>query len=155
MEFAVRWYRNQQVGKEIENKLIALIEDKTNALKTDIIRETNASIEAVEIIKESMETDIPRLQEAIKVESLEREDTNTALVNKANEEIKKLRDRVEAQRKAREETEEAMLEMLKDMVGRIKGEIEAERNDRKATEETLLGLLEDTCTKLTTMTNQV
>ena len=41
------------------------------------------------------------------------------------------------------------------MSGKLKQEIEKEKKDRESTEETLLNLLEETCTKLTTVSEQI
>ncbi len=132
-----------------------LVEDRTNALRSEIAKAASARTENVDYLRGGLESDIPRLQEAIKAETVEREELGAALQKKAGEELQKLNESVAGDKKSREETEEAMLEMLKDMVGRLNAEIDGERKDRLATEETLLGLLEETCTKLTSATQQI
>ena len=49
------------------------IEEKINILKFDFANESRNRIEALESLKNYMEVDIPKLQEALRAESIERE----------------------------------------------------------------------------------
>ena len=50
-------------------------------MKNDIVKESNTRFESVEQLKSCLENDIPKLQEAIKLESTDREEAH-ANVNK-------------------------------------------------------------------------
>ena len=73
-----------------------------------------------------------------------REENDTDLFRKIDEESSKFMEIIEDRKKAINEAEEAMLEILRDMILKIKGELDCERKEREEIEETLLGLLEDT-----------
>ena len=57
----------------MESQLMRNIEEKTNVLKFDLARESRNRTEALESLKNYLEVDIPKLQEALRAESIERE----------------------------------------------------------------------------------
>ena len=57
----------------MESQLMRNIEEKTNILKFDLARESRNRTEALESLKNYLEVDIPKLQEALRAESIERE----------------------------------------------------------------------------------
>lgn len=117
-------------------------------------------------MRDCLENDLPKLQEAIRMEQAEREDYDTNFMKFVTEEMQKyslhtnqflngwfidlirLHNTLGEEKKAAEETEEAMLEMLKEMINKMKIDIVDERKERESTEDTLLTLLEDTCANL-------
>jgi len=141
--------------KELEQKLMIIIEERTNAIKNEITKEASSRVDNIDFLKSCMENDIPKLQESLKSENIERVEFNTNLSTKMTEEIQKLNQSISSQKKSREETEEAMLEMVKDMASKLKNEIENEKKDRESTEETLINLMDETCAKLATASQQI
>lgn len=122
--------QEEKALQDTEKRLLTLIEDKTAMVRSDIAREAAIRTENIEYLKSCLEGDIPKLQDAVKTETNEREEAANANLKKVNEEMQKLQETVALSKKNREESEEALLEMLKDMVGRIKGEIENEKKER-------------------------
>ena len=60
----------------MEKRLLGLVEDRFNALKGDVSKESRNRYESVEHLKNCLENDFPKLQEVIKGESNEREDND-------------------------------------------------------------------------------
>ncbi|KRX04033.1 hypothetical protein PPERSA_12480 [Pseudocohnilembus persalinus] len=140
--------------RDSENKLQRYLEEKSNALKSDISIQTKLRSEIIDGINSTLENDIPKLYDLVKTETQEREECDTITVKKTSEELRKLNDAVSGQKKAREESESSIFDMLKDLVNRVKTEIDDERKEREQSQETLLGLLEDACNKLCSTTQQ-
>ncbi|TNV81031.1 hypothetical protein FGO68_gene6951 [Halteria grandinella] len=134
--------------KELERKLMQLIENRAAQVKAEILNESRSRIESISTIESNLQADFPRLQEAINQSAITREDGDSELMRRITDESTKLVELVEDERKQREETEESILELLRDMVSRIKAEIDTEKKERESSEESLLQLLEDTCAKL-------
>ena len=57
----------------MESRLMRNIEEEINVLKFDFAHESRNRIEALESLKNYLEVDIPKLQEALRAESIERE----------------------------------------------------------------------------------
>jgi len=134
--------------KEQEKAILSLVEERTNSVRNDLAKESGIREEEVENFRTCLENDVPKLQEAIKGISLERNEFDTEFVKKTSEDIQKLNATVMEEKKVLEDTEEALLEILKETVNRMKTDIEGEKKDRETSEDNLLGLLEETCTKL-------
>ena len=77
-----------------------------------------------------------------------REQHDTEIIKRIEEESAKFKEILEEQKKSVNESEEAMFEILRDMIIKIKKQIDLERKEREENEETLLSLLEDTWYKL-------
>ena len=140
-----RLNQESDLRKEIERRFSILIDDKFNALKIEISKESRNRYECIENLKTN---DFPKLQGLVKFEQGEREQNDDAISKKILEEISKLQSICNEDKKTREETEEAILEMLRIMITKMKSDVEGERKDRELTEDTLLTILEDTCNKL-------
>ena len=142
--------QESDLRKEIERRFSILIDDKFNALKIEISKESRNRYECIENLKTYLENDFPKLQGLVKFEQGEREQNDDAISKKILEEISKLQSicNEDKKTKTREETEEAILEMLRIMITKMKADVEGERKDRELTEDTLLTILEDTCNKL-------
>ncbi len=138
--------------KDLERRMLALIDQKVSGMRGDIAKESKIRYENIEHLESCLEGDFPKLQEEMRNEANEREELDNSVLKRMNEESQKLVDSIQGEKKQREETEEAILEMLRDMVNRIKQELEVEKKERESSEETLLSLLEETCTKLNTAT---
>ena len=106
--------------KELEQRLIFLIEDKANMIRNDITKEAGHRVENIDFLKSCMENDITKLQESLKTENIEKEEFNSNLNTKINDEIQKLNQTITSQKKTREETEESMLEIVKEMSNKLK-----------------------------------
>ena len=143
-----RFNQESQIRDEIGKKLFTVIDDKFNALKVEVSKESMNRYECIENLKSYLENDVPKLNEMVTTEQEKREEGDEIIAKRTNEEIQKIQEVIANDKKTREETEEAILEMLRIMITKTKTDIEAERKDREQTEETLLSLLEDTCNKL-------
>jgi hypothetical protein len=62
---------------DIEKKLTKLIEDKAKDVSTDLAFESRNRLESIEHIKACLKSDFPRLEELIRKECEEREETDT------------------------------------------------------------------------------
>jgi len=66
----------------------------------------------------------------LKFEQGEREENDSNILKKTNEETVRLQGLLQGEKKSREDTEEAILEMLRIMITKMKGDIEIEKKDR-------------------------
>lgn len=66
----------------------------------------------------------------LKFEQGEREENDSNILKKANEEFIRLQNLVGSEKKSREDTEEAILEMLRIMITKMKNDIEGEKKER-------------------------
>ena len=143
-----RFNQEAQIREEIGNKLFTIIDDKFNALKNEISKESGNRFECIENLKSYLENDVPKLNEMLNNEKIKREEGDDAIDKKITDEITQVQEVITTDKKNREQTEEAILEMLRVLVTKSKADIEAEREEREKTEETLISLLEDTCSNL-------
>lgn len=60
----------------MEKRLLGIVEDRFTALKNDVSKESKNRYESIEHLKNCLENDFPKLQEVIKTEGLEREDSD-------------------------------------------------------------------------------
>ena len=144
-----RFNQEAQIREDIGNKLISIIDDKFNALKNEISKESGNRFECIENLKSYLENDMPKLNEMLNNEKIKREEGDDTIDKKTTDEIMQVQYIKKKKKKNSEQTEEAILEMLRVLVTKSKADIEAEREERERTEETLISLLEDTCSKLT------
>lgn len=133
-------------------KLLKAIDDRSAALRSELLKETRSRMEAFEGIRVQIDSEVPKLSDGLNALRQEKDSLESSLSNAVKDEFQQVQTELLTERRAREESEEAMLAMLKDVVGRIKSDLEQERKDREATEETLLSLLEETCAKLNAVT---
>ena len=66
----------------------------------------------------------------LKFEQGEREENDSSILKKTNEETVRLQSTISQEKKSREDTEEAILEMLRIMITKMKSDIETEKKDR-------------------------
>lgn len=108
--------------------------EKANSeLKISILLTTLLKYEKSQIFKRlkiSQQADLPKLNEAIRVEGNEREEVDTAMMKRYTEELNKLNETIQNERKNREESETAIYDMLKDVVSKVKAEIDTEKKER-------------------------
>ena len=64
------------------------------------------------------------------MEQQERNEMDSNLGKKVNEEVNKLNTQISVEKKTREDGEQGIFDMLKDVVNRVKGEIDYERKNR-------------------------
>jgi hypothetical protein len=62
--------------RDMEKRLVQIIEERFTALKTDVSKESRHRYESVEHLKSCLENDFPKLQEVIKSEGIEREEND-------------------------------------------------------------------------------
>jgi hypothetical protein len=80
-----RFNQETQIREEIGKKLLTIIDDKFNALKVEISKESRNRYESIENLKGFLENDIPKLHEFIKSESERREEGDDMIMNKLND----------------------------------------------------------------------
>ena len=92
---------------------------------------------------------MPKLQELVRSESIERSEYDQEFAKRVSEDIKAIEEMVTESKKSANENGNAMQEIIKETANRVKKELDAERKERETSEDALLSLLEATCTKLT------
>ena len=75
--------------KEIEIKNSDHLEDKFNIIKSDLQKESKTRYDSIENLEYYFEKELPKIQEAFKVEQNEREESDTNILVKLNDEIQK------------------------------------------------------------------
>ena len=75
--------------KEIEIKISGHLEDKFNIIKSDLQKESKTRYDSIENLEYYFEKELPKIQEAFKVEQNEREESDTNILVKLNDEIQK------------------------------------------------------------------
>ena len=70
----------------MEKRVLSLIEQKVNNLRSEIAKESKNRYDAIEHLESCLEGDFPKLQEEIRNESNEREELDNQLIKKTNEE---------------------------------------------------------------------
>ncbi len=70
------------------------------------------------------------MNDALRVASNEREESDVSIMKKCSEELAGLNELIEDERKARETSEIATHEMIKDVVAKIKNEVTFEKKER-------------------------
>ena len=132
----------------MERRLLAMIDDRANGLRSDIMKLGYDRDESVTYIKDCIENDIPKLREAVAIEIKDKDEASNEIVKKINGECNIIQKKIMDNKKNNEKSEEAMLDMLKVMVKNIKGELHFERLERESTQESLITLLENTFSML-------
>ena len=74
-----RFNQESDLRKELERKFSVLIDDKFNALKIEISKESRNRYECIENLKTYLENDFPKLQGLVKFEQGERESNEEAI----------------------------------------------------------------------------
>ena len=67
-----RFKEEAQIREEIGNKLFNIIDDKFNALKNEISKESGNRFESIENLKSYLENDVPKLNEMLNNEKIKR-----------------------------------------------------------------------------------
>ena len=126
------------------------MEQKTNELHAQLSLEAKQRYQSIKRLQNMTSNGFSQLNELNSSHVKAREEADSALFKRIDEESASFMEVLEDQKKAIGEAEEAMLEILKEMVTKIKQDLDLERKEREENEETLLSLLEDTCQKLGT-----
>ena len=82
-----RFNQEAQIREEIGNKLLSIIDDKFNALKNEISKESGNRFECIENLKSYLENDVPKLNEMLNNEKIKREEGDDAIDKKTTDEI--------------------------------------------------------------------
>ena len=107
-----------------------MIDEKFGSLRSELTKESRIRAEGISMINNTLESHLPKLNEAIRATAAEREETDLNILKKCTEELTNIREAVEDERRARENSEAATYDMLKDVVSKIKNEIDGERKER-------------------------
>jgi len=138
--------------REAEMRVLKTLDERTAALRSELMKETKAKAEACEVLRSALVSGLAKAQEGCKSGQTDLVALHKDVFATVEVESREVTSQLLTDRKAREDTEEALLAMLRDVVGRIKSDLEQERKDREGTEESLLALLEDACAKLNALT---
>ena len=84
-----RFNQEAQIREEIGKKMMTIIDDKFNALKVEISKESRNRYESIENLKSYLENDVPKLNEMIKSEQERREEGDELILKKATDEIQR------------------------------------------------------------------
>ena len=84
-----RFNQESQIREEIGKKLFTIIDDKFNALKVEVSKESMNRYECIENLKSYLENDVPKLNEMITTEQEKREEGDEIIAKTTNEEIQK------------------------------------------------------------------
>ena len=84
-----RFNQEQQIREEIGKKLLSIIDDKFNALKVEITKESRNRYESIENLKNHLENDVPKLNNLLKAEQNKREENDDEMTIKILEEFSK------------------------------------------------------------------
>ena len=84
-----RFNQEQQIREEIGKKLLSIIDDKFNALKVEITKESRNRYESIENLKNHLENDVPKLNNFLKAEQNKREENDDEIAIKILEEFSK------------------------------------------------------------------
>jgi len=76
--------------KDSDNRLVRIIDERFNSLRAEVIRESKLRAENIELINNTLESDLPKLNEAIRVESNEREEVDNAMMKRYTEELARI-----------------------------------------------------------------
>lgn len=87
-----RFNQEAQIREEIGNKLLSIIDDKFNALKNEISKESGNRFECIENLKSYLENDVPKLNEMLNNEKIKREEGDDAIDKKTTDEIVQVQD---------------------------------------------------------------
>lgn len=84
-----RFNQESQVREEIGKKLFSIIDDKFNALKNELAKESRNRYESIENLKSYLENDVPKLNELVKSEQERREEGDEIILKRTNEEVQR------------------------------------------------------------------
>ena len=76
--------------REMEKRLFSVVEERTTTLRNELAKESKNRYDSIEHLKQCLENDFPRLQEALKNESIEREEADASLQRRVEEEGSRL-----------------------------------------------------------------
>lgn len=92
-----------------------MINEKTAVIKTEVIRENQIRNESLENLNQCLEvkiiclsciqSDLQKLNEDIKLEAYDRNEMDSSLIKKVNEEVQKLNTQITVEKKTREDGE--------------------------------------------------
>ena len=84
-----RFNQEQQIREEMGKKLLTIIDDKFNALKVEVTKESRNRYESIENLKHHLENDVPKLNNFLKAEQNKREENDDEITIKILEEFSK------------------------------------------------------------------
>ena len=114
-----RFNQEAQIREEIGNKLLTIIDDKFNALKNEISKESGNRFECIENLKSYLENDVPKLNEMLNNEKIKREEGDDSIDKKTTDEIVQVQDVITNDKKNREQTEETLISLLEDTCSKL------------------------------------
>jgi hypothetical protein len=136
-----------QRRKEKESKLIAAIEEKTEEIHRELLRERTGDE------REAMLGDLPMLKENLGILVSEREEMEQSLIRQTSEEFDRIREDLEEERRARELGEDEIANLVREVTLQLQERVLVEKAERERMEESILELLEETCTRLSNTSN--
>jgi hypothetical protein len=125
-----RFEQEMKLRKELEIKLLLLIEEKSISLQNEINKEKRNRNESLKIYQNIIIKDIPEIKENLGYEQNQMIQSDSNIITKINNEKIKLLRYVIKEKKSREETEKALMEIIRAMFSSIKSEFENEKRKR-------------------------
>jgi chromosome segregation ATPase len=129
--------------KDRENKLIKAIEDKSEEIQIDLLKDKNYDRE-----REHQINEIPMLKENLTILVGEREEMEQSLLKQTSDEFERIRESIEEETRAREESEDDIANYVREVAHQLQERVQNEKIERERMEESILGLLEETCLRL-------
>jgi len=79
----------------METRLLKLVEDRFSSVRKLLSSESKQRYESIELLKSSLENDLPKLQDLIQTETDQREVKDNALFQKIDQEVRGCIDTIE------------------------------------------------------------
>eukprot|EP01069_Polyplicarium_translucidae_P003529 Polyplicarium_translucidae@DN2337_c0_g1_i6.p1 len=138
---------DRQDRLEFENRIFAVFDEKTKALRDEVAQEEAAKADNESLVAKFVDENA-QISTALQFEQQQRDTAEQRVFDRAAGEINRLHKAIAEERAAREETEETLLMMFRSVVDRQQQQLDEERRERAAVEERMLSLLEETCMRL-------
>ncbi|KAH8740218.1 hypothetical protein FG386_001493 [Cryptosporidium ryanae] len=141
--------------KTMEQRLMDMIDDKLDALKSEILKKDSERQELDDCVKKFVDIDIPRLGNAIKNEVENCKLIETNLNKQVKGEIEKLNSLLNEEVEARQQSIDALLDLIENLVQRIAVDTKTDRTERQNSEDTLLNLLGETLNRIQSVASSI
>jgi len=109
-----------QARIEGEERLIKFIDEKFAVLQADLNQEGINRERDVDAISRAVEENLTKINEAIRIANIEREESDADILKKIGEGLQAICLKVTDEKQKREVSEQAVYDLLKDVVARVK-----------------------------------
>ena len=126
-KMAQKFSQERQADLEMEKRLNAVINERFQGLRTQLAQESKQRYDTLENLKNCLENDFPKLNDEMKMETMQREEGDLKVYAKMNEELENAQSLVDTEQKTRDNTQEEIVEMLKEMVNKVGTDLQTEK----------------------------